>query len=153
MPNKPIEVAISRLSIMRSAPLDEHQVVVYADALDDCDPTILEEACRLIGLEERSEHEPAMPSVGTIRKRVRHLEMVARTSVKLLATEGDPRALFRCHACEDNDWIIKSCPGGSARTCGRPQHGRFTDVGDGRTAFLAACQQPHTFAVRCPHVR
>lgn len=138
---------------MRSHELDPNQVVVYADALQDCDPSSVEEACRLLGLEERGEHDPAMPSVGTIRKKSKQVELVQRVSSRSLpsAKGDDPRTWFACFACEDNDWIVIDCPGGKDRTCGRPEKGHFVDSGNGRTAFQADCQYPHAYVKRCDH--
>jgi hypothetical protein len=94
-----------------------------------------------------------MPSVGTIRKAIKHIELTQRVASRALpAAKGDdPRSWFACFACEDNDWIIAQCDGGTNRSCGRPDKGRFADVGDGRTAFQAACHEPHPYAKRCDH--
>ena len=148
-----VATAIARLSIQRSSPLDEYQVSVYTDALTDCDVDQIESACNALGLQERSEHEPAMPSVGAIRKTIKHIALVERVGQKAIpsASSDDARTWFTCFACEDNNWLILSCPGGAKRVCGRPDKGRFQDVGDGRTAFFTNCEAPHDYAIRCDH--
>ena len=86
--------ALTRLSIMRQANLQERDFMVFIEELSDVDPDVLAESCQRLGREPRERYETAFPDVGAIRAAcawTAHQRDMAR--VRALA-QSAPRALI-----------------------------------------------------------
>lgn len=148
--------ALSRLAIARAKQVDEVELEVYADALGDLDPALVQQACLELGRLPRREYDTPFPSVGTIRERadtIRSAAAQAAADARLLpAPKGDEDApRFFCLACFDEPaaWRVFWCRGSGlarAEAAQKPDHLARVDVqpcGRGRT------HGPHTYTNRC----
>ena len=145
-----ISESLSRLAIARGGELDDITGEVYLEGLSDLSPEFIARACSELGKTARGLYETVLPPLGDIRAKVRELEQADRAEqerrLMLPAPQGDddPRTWMVCTRCEDCGWIIRECPGGEARTCGRSNAAGFHDG-----IFYGVCRVRHTFAERC----
>ena len=144
--------ALGGLSLALGHALSEEQLVVYAYVLHDVDLRRLRQACVTIAQTAQWWPKPAeiIAQVEALSRDEAIRHRIALEALLAPAQEADPRTWVRCQNCADDGWVIHTCPGGAARTCGRPSKGHFvTDPGTKRSAYVGACQTAHPFAVRC----
>lgn len=146
--------ALSRLAIARATLLDEVTLSVYADALEDVDPGLVDRACRRLGKTPRAEYDTAMPDVGTIRDvadAIGHEDAEAARAqlVKQLpAPVGDDEVRYACLSCRDESSGFRPfwCPGtGEHRTLDRPARSEGSIVECGRPQAHGS----HDYVARC----
>jgi hypothetical protein len=144
--------ALAGLSLALGHALSEEQLAVYAYVLREVDLRWLRLACVTLARTETYWPKPAQ-----IITRATELELDEefdrRAKLRAAlppANEADPSTWVRCQNCADEGWLMHSCQGGAARTCGRPSKGHFvTDSNTKRTSYYGACRSTHHFAVRC----
>lgn len=112
---------------------DKPQIDLYIEETSHFTDEAFAAACRRVSLEARF-----FPKLSEFAE-------ICRDERKRSA-DSDPRSWRNCRHCDDSGFVIEECPGGDARSCGRPSTGRF-EAG----ARWAACQGPHTYARRCGH--
>jgi len=144
--------ALSGLALALGHALSEEQLVVYAYVVREVDLRWLRLACVAL-----AKTEIYWPKPVQILERASELELDEEFDrrAKLRAAlpapdEANPATWVRCPNCQDETWIVHTCPGGASRTCGRPSKGHFvTDRDTKQTHYSAACRYPHPFAVPC----
>lgn len=144
--------ALVGLALALGHALSEEQLVIYAYVLQDVDLRRLRQVCVMFAKTALWWPKPA-ELIAQVEALARDEEISRRIAFEALlppANEADPSTWVRCQNCADEGWLLHSCPGGSARTCGRPSKGHFvTDPETKRTSYSGACRSTHLFAVRC----
>ena len=144
--------ALGGLALALGHALSEEQLVVYAYVLRDVDLERLRQACVVIAQTAQWWPKPA-EIIAQVEALARDEAIRHRIALEALLPppqEADPGTWVHCQNCADEGWVMHSCPGGAARTCGRPSKGHFvTDPETKRTSYAGACRARHLFAVRC----
>ncbi len=144
--------ALGGLSLALGHALSEEQLVVYAHVLRDVDLRRLRQACVTIARTAQWWPKPA-ELIAEVEALARDEAIKRRIALEALlppAEEADHRTWVRCQNCADEGWVMHSCPGGAARTCGRTSKGQFvTDPDAKRSYYCGTCRSAHQFAVRC----
>ena len=144
--------ALAGLSLALGHALSEEQLVIYAYVLQGVDLRHLRQACALIARTALWWPKPA-ELIAQVEALARDEAITRRMKLEALlpaADEANPSTWVRCQNCADEGWLIHSCPGGAARTCGRPSKGHFvTDPDTKHSSYCGSCRAAHLFAVRC----
>lgn len=118
---------LAQMAVARGGLLDETIIAVYVEDLKGCDPVAVAIACGEIRRTPRREGELAVPEVGAILERVRHVERrlaTAEQQKRLQARNGQD-----CSICRGSGWMPCQCP---QMPCGK-----------------AAEHPPHPWTARC----
>jgi hypothetical protein len=136
------------LALARQATnFDEDAQRVYLRVLHDVGAGEVKQACDYFADRSTEAYGTAMPSAGTIREKALEFRRAAATKEFFADT---PATTYRCFHCLDTGYVLFVCPGGSQRTCGRPEKFMWDTSEDGKQTYAAApCRGQHNCARPC----
>lgn len=136
------------LALARQATnFDEDAQRVYLRVLQDVRLDELKQACAYFANRSKDAYDTAMPSAGAIRDKAREFQRAEQTREFFADT---PATTYRCFHCLDTGYELFVCPGGSQRSCGRPEKFMWDTSADGKQTYAAApCRGQHHCARPC----